>query len=110
MTNCNCAEFPFKPHVPCYKVCTGRVLNYASPDELLKIFSIPGNIVDKIADANLKNNAQTLDDYQQYLSAQEFTILNNIFSQLENNPVALTWLRNEMKQNSEMEDRVPVEV
>lgn len=110
MTKCNCAEFPFKPHVPCYKVCTGRVLNYARPAELVKVFNIPGSIANKIAGANLENRARTLDDYQRYLSAQEFTLLNNIFSQLGTNPAALNWLRKEMRQQSDMEEQVPVEV
>lgn len=110
MTKCNCAEFPFKPHFPCYKVCTGSVLNYASPDELMQIFNIPRNIVNKIAGANLQNRAQTLDDYKRYLSAQEFRSLNKIFSQLRTNPAALNWLRKEMRQQSDMEERVPVEV
>lgn len=110
MTKCNCAEFPFRPHVPCYKVCTGSVLNYASPDELVQVFNIPKSITDKIADANLENRAQTLDDYQRYLSAQEFALLNNIFSQLGTNPAALNWLRKEMRQQSDMEERVPIEV
>ena len=109
-TKCNCAEYPFSPHVPCYKVCTGNVLNYASPDELVQVFNISQSIVDKIADANLENRAQTLDDYQAYLTVPEFTELNRIFSQLGNNPAALAWLRKEMRQQSDMEVQVPVEV
>lgn len=110
MTKCNCAQYPFTPHVPCYKICTGKVLNYASPDELLHIFLVPQGIAEKIAAVNLENKAVTLDDYQQYLTAAEFTLLNRLFSQLENNPAALNWLRRETGSNLQVDERVPVEV
>lgn len=110
MTNCNCAQYPFSPHVPCYKVCTGRILNYASPDELLNIFNIPEGIVAKIYDINLESKAQTLDDYQQYLSVPEFGELNRICSQLGSNPAAMIWIRKEMGSQMDTEEREVVQV
>ncbi|WP_298737599.1 hypothetical protein [uncultured Chitinophaga sp.] len=110
MSNCNCAQYPFSPHVPCYKICTGRILNYASPYELVTIFHIPENIVARIYDINLDNRAQTLDDYQQYLSPPEFGTLNRICSQLGSNPAAMNWIRREMGTELDTEEREPVQV
>lgn len=110
MTNCNCAQYPFSPHVPCYKICTGRILNYASSDELTDIFNIPNHIVAKIYDINLEGRAQTLDDYQQYLSEPEFGELNRICSQLGSNPAAMIWIHKEMGNRMETEEREPVTV
>lgn len=110
MTNCNCAQYPFSPHVPCYKICTGRILNYASPDELSDIFNIPEGIIAKIYDINLEGKAQTLDDYERYLSAPEFGELNRICSQLSNNPAAMNWIHKEMGSRMDWEEREPVNV
>ncbi|GAA0545448.1 hypothetical protein [Chitinophaga japonensis] len=110
MKHCKCTDFPFSPHVPCYKVCTGRILNYARPEELTGIFHIPGPIVEKITEINLRGQAQTLDDYQQLLFSEEFATLNRLFFGLEHNPAALRWLRENMSQSEPVPEEEPVPV
>lgn len=110
MTNCNCAQYPFSPHNPCYKICTGKILNYASPDELVNIFNIPEDIVDKIYDINLESKAQTLDDYEQFLGVREFLELNRICRGLGSNPAAMIWIRKEMGSQMDTEERETVQV
>ena len=97
MADCNCTSFPFSPHTPCYNVCTGRVLNYASPDELRSIFQIPEDIMDKLIDLKLENRAETLTDYTRELDAGQSLMLSSIFSSLANNPLAMQWLKENMK-------------
>lgn len=100
MSDCNCADFPFSPHKPCYDVCTGRILNYASPDELRSIFHIPEDIMDKIIDLKLENSAQTLEEYTNQLDPGQSMTLRSIFSGLSNNAEAVKWLKENMRENA----------
>src|ERR1700754_2663001 len=97
MADCNCTSFPFSPHTPCYNVCTGRILNYASPDELRSIFHIPEDIMDKIIDLKLENRAETLEEYTNELDPGQSLTLRSIFSNLSNNSEAIKWLKVNMK-------------
>jgi len=97
MSDCNCADFPFSPHKPCYDVCTGRILNYASPDELRSIFHIPEDIMDTIIGLKLENRVETLEEYANELDPGQSLTLRSIFSSLSNNAEAIKWLKENMK-------------
>ena len=99
MIDCNCSKYPFQPHNPCYGKCTGRILSYASPAELRTIFSVPDDIMQVIEDLKLRNTADTLEDYTRELDANQSQVLNNIFSNLDQNFEAINWL------NANMESR-----
>src|ERR1700759_3989630 len=103
-SDCKCNRYPFKPTDPCYNVCTGNILSYVEPDILSSIFAIPGNIVEKIRtlnlDVNFKAETKTLEDYKSVLDSAEFSQLNYIFSNLNDN--ALDWLKTNMGIESEV--------
>ena len=107
-SDCKCNRYPFKPTDPCYNVCTGNILSYVEPDILANIFAVPGVIVEKIRtlnlDVNFKAETKTLEDYKSVLDSDEFSQLNYIFSNLNND--ALDWLNTNMGIESEVS--VPV--
>ncbi len=78
-SDCKCNRYPFKPTDPCYNVCTGNILSYVEPDILASMFTIPGDIVEKIRtlnlDVNFKSETKTLEDYKSVLDIHEFTYL-----------------------------------
>lgn len=96
---CNCYDYPFVPHVPCFEECTRRTLSMASFDELLNVFDIPVEIARKIHARNLEGETDSLQDFG--LSAEESGTIYLLFSSLGENQSALEWLKQQFRSRDE---------
>lgn len=88
---CNCHDYPFVPHVPCFEECTRRSLSMASFDDLLNVFDIPVDIAKKINAKNIESEVLQMSDFG--LSDEEMGTVRQLFSSLNENQAALDWLK-----------------
>jgi hypothetical protein len=104
-TKCKCWIRPFDHPKGCYEYCTGKILKYAKPEELIEYFQFPVGLAEKLFELSSDDRLTLLPEFTAHLSADESNMVNSLFKNIS--PQGWSWIEEELKNKIEEEQGVP---